>query len=367
MGLPKFLGYVPSSLLFINVSVNKIDRIHTKRTASDQTRLLTPMTPTERPPSFSESAKKQDDTQTKGGWIARMKDPQRVFSLCVCGSVSLVVLWDAKIGGQLTTAFHHMFTCSHQRDVTDVQSSLDAQNVDPRSDSAELLWRSVGLHSCAFIWLPFLPSLFPFFHCTFGQHLCSHSSSINSVCWGSSRPPPPLLFSSSTSSSPCFSTHACLSNRPHLGEIGLLQVCLQKVWPESRGDLILHPGSCLIRAHSLRVDPRRHLPLTKCMLTGRINECLSISGDLCSSWCLWFFGWSMISMIPLSCVLNSPVHFLVCSLETWRWPWIFGEEGMMRALCRKGSSELWTERGLNIISNFDLCPVVLWHYHFQTP
>lgn len=39
----------------------------------------------------------------------------------------------------------------------------------------------------------FSPRFSLFFHCTFGQHLCSHSSSINSVCWGSS-PPPPSFF-----------------------------------------------------------------------------------------------------------------------------------------------------------------------------
>lgn len=120
----------------------------------------------------------------------------------------------------------HFIICSYARvrgmlmEIANVNTGLNAQRVDPRSDSAGLLWRSVGLHSCISVRLLFFLPV-SLFHSTLGQRLCSHSSSINPVCWGSSpaHPPPPAFPPLPSSSSPRFSTHSCLSNGPHLGEI----------------------------------------------------------------------------------------------------------------------------------------------------
>lgn len=50
--------------------------------------------------------------------------------------------------------------------------------------------RGVGLHFYAAVFTP--PSRLHSFHPVLGQHLCSHSSHINPVCWGPSPAPPPL-------------------------------------------------------------------------------------------------------------------------------------------------------------------------------
>lgn len=92
----------------------------------------------------------------------------------------------------------HSIICSYARvramlmEIANVNTGLNAQKVDPRADSAKLLWRSVGLHLCISIRLLFFLPV-SLFHSDLGQRLCSHSISINPVCWGSS-PAPPRFF-----------------------------------------------------------------------------------------------------------------------------------------------------------------------------
>lgn len=113
------------------------------------------------------------------------------------------------------------------REINIRNAGLNALKVDHCSHLAQTL----GLHFCISV---SKPSRIFFLNSVLGQHLCSHSSSINPVCWGSS-PSPPLFSSSSSSSSPCFSTHSCLSNGPHLGEIEPLSVRLQKRNQRAKG------------------------------------------------------------------------------------------------------------------------------------
>lgn len=59
--------------------------------------------------------------------------------------------------------------CSYARvrgmlmEIVSANTGLNAQKVEPRSDSAKLLWRSVGLHVCISISDSFFSSLSPFF------------------------------------------------------------------------------------------------------------------------------------------------------------------------------------------------------------
>lgn len=118
------------------------------------------------------------------------------------------------------------------REINIRNAGLNASKVDHCSHLAYTL----GLHFCISVSKPSrLPVFFVFFfNSILGQHLCSHSSSINPVCWGSS-PSPPLFPSRSSSSSLCFSTHSCLSNVPHLGEIEPRSVRLQKRNQRAKG------------------------------------------------------------------------------------------------------------------------------------
>lgn len=102
-----------------------------------------------------------------------------------------------------------------------------------------------------------LPTFFFFSCCTLGQHLCSfqlHQPCLLGVI-DSFTP------SFSSTSSPCFSTHACLGNRAHLGEIEVCQ--LKRGQRAGAKKLILHPGSRLIWrpvSGGHQVDTSRYRP-----------------------------------------------------------------------------------------------------------
>lgn len=132
-----------------------------------------------------------------------------------------------------------------------------------------------------------------------------------------------------SSFSPCFSTHSCLTNGPHLGEIEPLSVCLPKRSQRresSRGGfLILHPDLGRACTREITLGYRQAVPHVQYTFTRGMNECLSISSDLSFSLCISFSA-VPISLIPPVCPkfpqspCSSAVLFLVCTSETSEWP-----------------------------------------------
>lgn len=90
------------------------------------------------------------------------------------------------------------------------------RNVDPHL--AKLLWRSVGPHFHVSQSPPSLSS--PPFHSTLANTyvLIPAPSTLSAGGHRQTPPPPPTPFPP-PSFLPCFSTHSCLSNGAHLGEI----------------------------------------------------------------------------------------------------------------------------------------------------
>lgn len=161
--------------------------------------------------------------------------------------------------------------------------------------------RGVGLHFYAAVFTP--PSRLHSFHPVLGQHLCSHSSHINPVCWGPSPAPPPL---SSPEPPPL--------HHP-VSQLILVSV-MGHIWHRSK--------AC-----------SRHIPLrvetTRLFLTVKSQEewmfaCMFLMI------CLWAYllaFWAIPPSVPCIPPLSQQPFFLVYTLETLQWSWIIrgGTEG----------------------------------------
>lgn len=118
----------------------------------------------------------------------------------------------------------HSIICSHAHvrgmlmEIANINTGLKKVDL---SDSAKLLWRSVGLHLCLSIFFPFIS---PF---SLLANTCVLIPAPSTLSAGGHRQTPSPPFSP-PSSLPCFSTLSCLSNGPHLGEIEPFSACLPK-------------------------------------------------------------------------------------------------------------------------------------------